>query len=327
MDWILASFMIAIATGITFWIAGAIYYDLCRGANWGRIVAASWIVGVIVMFAEWRPLWQPFCALLGILAAFLGWWLRLKPSHDRDWEPCVAVLPRAMRDGDAITIESVRNFDYRSLDDFVPRYETRIYHLANLKGVDIIVFNWGSALMCHPVLVFDFGQDGRICFSIETRYRRGQPFSLIRSLYRQQELIFLAADERDVILRRTKFGSPQMALLYHLNAPMEAVRATFLDYIATINSIYDTPRWYHGVCANCTTSFYRLPSSRWRLDWRVLANVGLDRALYEDGLLDSGLSFEELQRLVYLNDIANAAPEYGFGDHIRHELENRRHGQ
>jgi hypothetical protein len=248
-------------------------------------------------------------------ALFLGWWLRQKPSHDRDWEPAVAVLPRAVREGDAVTIENVRNFEYRSPDDFTPRYETRTLRLANLKAADLILFNWGSPWMSHPVLVVDFGPDGRVCLSIEVRYRKGQYYSLLRTLYRQQELIILLADERDVILRRTKHGGNQQAHLYRFNASPDELRTVFLDYVGAINGLYETPRWYHGLCANCTTTFYRLPNSRVRCDWRVLANGRLDRTL----------PFPELRRTAYLNEIANSAPADGFGGHIRRELERRRH--
>jgi Domain of unknown function (DUF4105) len=324
VDWCLLAIMLSVGAAVTFWMAGAIYYDVCSGARWGRLPAAVWVGGVIALFVFWQPLWQPFVVLLGVTAVFLVWWFRLKPSHQREWDPCVVLMPRAVREGDAVTIENIRNFEYKSLNDFDPRYETRTYHLANLKGVDIIFFNWGFALMSHPVLVFDFGPDGRICMSIEVRFRKGQRFSITRSLYRQQELIFLAADERDAILRRTKHGRPQQAHLYRFNSTPEELRSTFLDYVATINSLYETPRWYHGLTANCTTSFYRMPNSRCRLDWRVLANGRLDRALYEDGRLDRTLTFQELRRIAHLNDIANGAPEEGFGDHIRRELEKRR---
>jgi hypothetical protein len=324
LEWISAALMIATAAAVTLWVAGAIYYDVCRGAGWGRWPAAGWAVGVAALFAAWQPLWQPFALLLVAVTPFLAWWFRLKPSHDRDWDPSVAVLPRAVCDGDAVTIANVRNFDYPSPDDFTPRYETRVYHLANLTAVDIVFFNWGSPLMSHPVLVFDFGPDGRVCFSIEVRYRKGQDFSVLRSLYRQQELIFLAADERDVILRRTKYGREQEAHLYRFNATADEARTAFLDYVGAIDNLYETPRWYHGLFANCTTTYYRLPNSRLRLDWRVIANARLDRALYEDGRLDQTLPFDELRRVAYLNDIANAAPEDGFGDHIRRELERRR---
>jgi hypothetical protein len=160
--------------------------------------------------------------------------------------------------------------------------------------------------------------------SIEVRYRKHQDYSILRSFYRQQELIFVVADERDVILRRTKCGPSQEALLYHFNASVDELRTAFLDYIGAINNLRDTPRWYHALCANCTTTFYWLPNSRFRIDWRVIANGRLDQALYEDGRLDRSLPFHELRKLASLTAIANGAPEDGFGDHIRSELERRR---
>jgi hypothetical protein len=316
--------LVAVAA-LVVWIAGAVYFDVCGGAKWGVCIALGWVLGVIAMLAAWHPLWQPLVALSGAEAVFLVWWFRQKPSNNRDWDPGVAVLSRAVRAGDAITIENVRNFEYRSLGDFTPRYETRTVHLANLVAADVIFFNWRSTWLGHPVLVFDFGVDGRLCISIEARMRKGQVYSLLRSLYRQQELIFLVADERDVILRRTKHSEGQDALLYRLNSDPDELRAVFLDYISSINSLYETPRWYHGLCTNCTTSFYKLPSRRVRYDWRVLLNGKLDQALYEDGRLDRILPFPELRQIVSLNDIANNAPEEGFGDFIRQQLERRRH--
>ena len=324
-EWLVLIPMLATAAAVTLWVAGAIYYDVCGAGRWGRAAAAAWVAGVAALFVLWQPLWKPFGLFVGVVALFLVWWFRLKPSHDRDWETAAAVLPHATRDGDAVTIENVRNFEYRSLKDCTPQYETRTYHLANLRGVDVLLFIWDIKLFGHPALVFDFGPDGRVCLSIEARLRRGQSYSLVRGLYRQQELIFVAADERDVILRRTRYGPPVDAQLYRLNAPAEEVRTAFLDYVDAINRLYQTPRWYHGLFANCTTSFYRLPNSRWRIDWRVIANGRLDRALYEDGRLDRSLPFEELKRVSRLNEVANEAPADGFGDHVRRELERRHH--
>ena len=215
--------------------------------------------------------------LLATVLVFVGWWLSLTPSHDRQWDASVAVLPRAVRRDDVVTIENVRNNEYRSFDDFTARYETRSYRLENLKAADIIFFYWGSPWMSHPVLVFDFGPDGRVCISIEVRYRKGQCYSVLRSLYRQQELIYLVVDERDAILRRTKHDRIE-GYLYRLNEDAGRLRTAFLDYVAAINDVYDKPRWYHALCANCTTSFYRLPNSQRRCDWRVIVNGRLDRA-------------------------------------------------
>src|SRR5690242_5384147 len=92
------------------------------------------------------------------------------------------------------------------------------------------------------------------------------------------------------------------------------MRATFLDCIDAINDLSRIPRWYHGLFMNCTTAFYRLPSGRWRCDWRLLATGRLDRTL----------PFPELRRAAYVNDRANAAPREGFGNHLRRELALRR---
>jgi len=100
-EWVVFAPVLAVAAAVTLWVAGAIYYDVYGAGRWGRLAAVAWVVGVAALFALWRPPWQPFAALLGATALFLAWWLRLKPSHDREWEPTVAVLPRAIRDGDA----------------------------------------------------------------------------------------------------------------------------------------------------------------------------------------------------------------------------------
>lgn len=324
LGWVAAALAVTAAAAAALWTAGAIYYDACGGGRRGWVCAAAWVAGAAAALLLWEPVWYPLAALAAAEVVVLCWWLRLRPSHDRDWEPAVAVLPRVTRDGDAVTVHHVRDFDYPAPGAATPRYDTRTYLLSRLAGADVIFFNWGSRWMSHPVLVFDFGPDGRLCVSIEVRYRKGQPFSLLRSLYRQQELIFLAADERDVVLRRTLHPPRQSAHLYRLVAPPAEVRSVFLDYAGVINALAETPRWYHGFCANCTTSFYRLPGRRCRLDWRVIANVRLDRALYAAGRLDRSLPFEELRRAADLAGAANAAPRDGFGDHVRRELEGRR---
>lgn len=98
---------------MSVWMAGAIYYDVSHGAKWGRWIVLGWAVGVIAMFTAWQPLWQPTVALLGAESLFLAWWLRQKPSHNRNWSPGGDVLPRAICSGDAVTITGPR----RRLED------------------------------------------------------------------------------------------------------------------------------------------------------------------------------------------------------------------
>ena len=268
----------------------------------------------------WQPVWKPFLLILAMLGLFLVWWFSQKPSGDRDWAPGLERLPQVTRDWDWATIQNVRNTDYRSLEDFTPHYETRTYHLSNLVGVDALIAFWGSRWMSHPMCVFDFGPDGRVCISIEVRYRRGQQYNLLRSLYRQQELVYVVCDERDAILRRTKFATGEDVYLYRLDATEDECRQYFMEYAEQINSLVDRPCWYQGLTTNCTTSIYFQRHGKMVWDWRLLVNGRLDRMIYDHRWLEQRLPFDELKRQSHVNPIANRAPADGFGDYLRHEL-------
>ena len=91
------------------------------------------------------------------MALFLGvvaWWLSISPSHDRPWRPEVAVMPRATIDGDRVRISGVRNFEYRSVNDFTVRYEKREVQLSHLTGLDFFVSYWSEGLVGHTFLSF-----------------------------------------------------------------------------------------------------------------------------------------------------------------------------
>jgi len=212
-------------------------------------------------------------------------------------------------DGDVVTIHNVRNFRYRSETDFSPRYEMRRLDLNKLRGVDMFINYWGSPYMAHPILSFDFGSDGRVCFSIETRPEKGEAYSALGGLYRQFELIYVVADERDVIRVRTNFRKGEDVYLYHLKAVH--AREAFMEYIRTVNELHRTPRWYNAITNNCTTAIrhQRTASERAPWDWRMLANGLGDELLYERGAIDRALPFAELKRISRVNERAKAAGE------------------
>jgi len=91
----------------------------------------------------------------------------------------VAETPYVEINGDRVVIHNFRNFDYFSKTDFRPRWETKSVQLSNLRTVDFFTNFWGPKLICHTFVSFDFGPDGYVCISIETRTVKGQGYSAI----------------------------------------------------------------------------------------------------------------------------------------------------
>ena len=113
-------------------------------------------------FATWafrlsRQRRMPAVAIVLVLGV-VAWWLTIAPSGDRNWRPEVAVMPRAFVDGDHVRITGIRNFDYRSRNDFTVHYEEREVDLSHLTGLDFFVSYWSEGPVAHYVRKFRFRQ-------------------------------------------------------------------------------------------------------------------------------------------------------------------------
>ena len=317
---LLTSLMIMATLAIVAWMAGALYYDVGQMSPVGWLLVLVWLATVSYLLIYWQPSWQPCMAIGGAFGIFLFWWFRQKPSLERNWAPNHALLSHIDMQGDVIQIDHVRNTVYCTLDDYTPCYEERTLHKSQLRGADVLISFWGSPWMCHPILIFDFGEDGRICFSIEVRYRVEQQYNLLSSLYRQQELIYIICDERDAILKRTRYDQGQDCYLYRFQADRDELWQFFKEYADGINSLSIKPRWYNGLTANCTTTIYNQRQHAMAWNWRLMFNGKLDLSLYLHRRLDQHLPFADLKRQSRVNDIANRAPDGDFGDTLRREL-------
>ena len=253
---------------------------------------------------------------LGFLAAFalvLIWWLLMPPSNNRDWQPDMAALAWADIIGDKVTIHNIRNSDYRTETDFTVRYYDKTFELSNLNGVDFFLAYWGSPKIAHTMMSFDFEGQGNVCFSIETRKEKGEDYSTIKGFFRQYELIYVVADERDLVRLRTNYrekGKGEDVYLYRLNASPELARKVFLSYLREVNRLKEQPQWYNALTGNCTTSIrqHTMPyNPDARLDWRLVVNGYIDEMLYEREAINTYLPFAELKKRSYINPKAQAA--------------------
>ena len=188
----------------------------------------------------------------------LAWWISIAPSNERDWQTDVAVLPYATRDGDLVTLHNVRNFDYRTEQDFVPRYDERTFDLRKLDAVDLIAVYWAGEAIAHIMVSFGFGGD-HVAFSIETRKEKGEAYSSIAGFFKRYELIYVVGDERDLIRVRTNYRRPQERVyLYRTRATPRTPARLFLEYVDKINQLKERPKFYNTLTTNCTTDVWSL---------------------------------------------------------------------
>lgn len=300
-----------IAAGITLWCVGAIYYSNLPAAWMRTAGAVAFPLGIIILFVLVRPRWRAWLIFLTAFAGIIVWFLLIPPSNDRDWRPDVAVLPYAEINGDTITVHNIRNCDYRSETDYTVHYYDRTFDLSKLQSVDFFVVYWGSPMIAHTMLSFGFGNGQYLCFSIETRNQKGVGYSAIKGLFRQFEITYVVADERDLVRLRTNYRGEQV-YLYRLNVDPTMAKAVLLDYFTEINHLKDHPEWYNAVSDNCTTSIHKHTyayAKKVRWDWRILINGYVDELAYQVGTLDRSLPFPELKARSLINDRAKAADQ------------------
>ena len=297
-----------IILGMIAWGTLAIYYSDIQWAPLRHGLSLLFGGGSLLGLLLLKPRRRAVLGFLVVFAALLVWWVNIPPSNDRDWQPDVALLPRARIEGSKVTLYNIRDFDYRSEGDYDVHYYDKTFDLDNLRTVDLFLVYWGSPLIAHTILSFGFGDQGYVAVSIETRKEKGEQYSAIRGFFRQYELIYVVADERDVVKLRPNHRG-EMTYLYRLNTPVATIRKVFLNYMERINALRDRPEWYNALVLNCTTAIRgNVPYSvRAPWDWRLLLNGYLDRLLYENGSVSTSLPFTDLKRVSLIDTRSRAA--------------------
>jgi Domain of unknown function (DUF4105) len=302
LAWIAASLYAA-------WAVGALYFDFPKA---GALVAILFVIALVAIVILFRTKLLKLAIVFAACALVTAWWLTLKPSNDRAWQPDVAQTAWAEINGDAVTIHNVRNCDYRTATDFTPHWETRTVRLSQITAMDVAINYWGSPWIAHPIVSFQFSDGLPLCFSIETRKTIGQQYSTLKGFYRQYTLIYVVADERDCIRLRTNYRRGEDVYLYRTLASPAQARDRFLEYIGAMNRLHQDPRWYNAVTTNCTTAIraQRAVHKRAPWDWRILINGKADEMLYQDhAIVSGGLPFAELKARSLINERARAADQ------------------
>src|SRR5439155_1559425 len=71
--------------------------------------------------------------------------------------------------------------------------------------------------------------------------------------FRQYELIYIFADERDVVRVRTDYRHEDV-YLYRTNFTPVQARAVLMDYVQRANALARQPQFYNALTSNCITN-------------------------------------------------------------------------
>lgn len=302
------------------WASLALWFDGPASRAIAGTLAAGFVLGSAALLVGVRPTRRGLGVFLAVWLAVLGWWLRIPPRNERDWQPDVARLSTAEIRGDVLTVHNLRNFDYRSETDFTERWKDRTYDLARLRGVDLFLSFWGPTLIAHTIMSWEFDDGQHLAISIETRKEKGEAYSALRGFFRQYELYYVVGDERDVVRLRTNYRGERV-YLYRLRGTPDLARALLGSYLDAVNGLARRPKWYNAFTQNCTTTIrfhVQQAAVRNPWNWRILVNGKADELLYLRGTVDTSLPFAELRARSDITTKAQAADQDpAFSRHIR----------
>ena len=186
--------------------------------------------------------------------------LGLRPSNDRSWVNDNERLTTAEFDGDEVTIRNVRDFEWRSNRDFDKRWVDMKINLSDVSKIWFVLeyFDPSRRQMAHTIMSFEMRDGTRIACSIEVRRERGERYHPVKGLFRQYELIYVWATERDVIGVRTRCRKRSVTHLFEAVVLGPGNERRMLEsYLKRTNKLSQSPEWYNTITNTCTTNIVR----------------------------------------------------------------------
>ena len=304
------------------------------------LLLAPWVGGAMLVLVlgpdELAPGWVTALLGLGLVVSWLAiiesrravaWtlgfagvvfllWSGLRPSHDREWMPEHAVMPSVSVQGDELRVDGLRAFRW-SDGGVEPGWRAQSYDMGRLVGMDFIVSHFGETEgTAHTLLAFRFSNGGVLAVSPEIRKEVGEDYSPSRGLFRNYELIYVLADELDVLHLRTHVRGERV-YVHPVDVEPSTARAVLEQIVRRVRSLEEKPAWYHTVSSSCAsalaTDIQAVADPPLDLDWRVLLPGFSDALAFELGLLETDADLETTRQ----RNFADPARYTGRGDYSK----------
>ena len=247
-----------------------------------------------------------------LCCAVLAFWLGTRPSTDRDWHPQFERAPHATFDGSRVTVHDVRDFRWADDGTWQPAWYDATYDLDELEGAYLVLTTFSRVVgVGHVMVSFRFAGDRFLVMSVEARRQVGETYDPVGGAFRQYELFYLAADERDAIAVRTQVHGDETWIM-PIHAGVPATRAFLVDMLERMNELRDRPAWYNTLTSSCATNlarhYERINDVRLPPDHRVIM-PGLSQPLIEQlGMLPPGEDAATARVRYHVNPHAGGLP-------------------
>lgn len=264
--------------------------------------------------------------ILVLMFALVIFMLVTNPSLSRNWSPDQFLMPEVDFSEDGkINIKNIRNIHYRTTRDYDLKYYDKKIAIEDVETAWLAIAPFAGFGAAHALLSFGFTDGTYLAISIEIRRKKGKRFDPVKGFFRQFEIMYVLADERDVIGVRTNIIKYDVRL-YPIHADQKIIREVFCDILRRADKLGTEPEFYNTIWNNCVTNivrharrFSQKPIPAWSP--RYLFPDFLDRIAYRLSILDTDLGYRETRKRFNITAQAQtASADDIFSKVIRHNL-------
>ncbi|WP_228721875.1 DUF4105 domain-containing protein [Acinetobacter sp. Marseille-Q1623] len=293
----------------SIWLCGVIWFQEPLGIVFSRVLIAIWIIfslSILGIYIRQNLFSRNKDILLYSVVFILSllWYFNIPAKQNRDWNPEVDRLFTYQKQGDIVTIQNIRNFNWKTEDQYDAHWDTRRYNLNHITGVNIITSYWMGPQIAHTLVSFDFSDQKPLVFSIEIRKEKTESFSAIGGFFRKYELSLIASDEKDLIYTRSNVRNEQV-YFFPINMPKAEMRALFEEYLSKTDELAQQAKWYNTLTSNCTTLVFdmiqAISPKELPIDYRLLASGYLPNYLYDLGALNAQWNMHQWYQHAHVN--------------------------
>lgn len=235
-----------------------------------------------------------------------------KPSLERNWSVDQEILADIDFSDNQIEVKNIRDFEYRSVSDYTPKYYDETFDLDSIESVYYIIEPFsdfdGPA---HTMLSFGFENGSYIVVSSEIRKEKWESFSPWLWLINTYEMVYIIWSERDLIKLRANYRKDDV-FLYPIQTSQANMKNLFISVLKRADILSKQPEFYNTLTNTCTTSILdhvnelRVWNDKKTIQWskQIFLPSHSDQIAYDAGFIDTDLSLEEARKYYQINELS-----------------------